>query len=206
MLSLLLFGLLGYLLGSIPVAYLACRHFKGLDIRKAGSGNVGALNSFLVTRSAPIGLAVLALDLLKGLLVVLLATRLSERSFPLVAAAALGALAGHNYSVWLGWKGGRGLATALGAVLAIAPAVALAWMALWGLAYAWLREINVASAVACLLTTVLLLAVPFPLAQSILLFPAQPAEVYTFVVLFFAVLLSRLTGPVIQYVGTHRNP
>ncbi len=202
----LLYGLLGYLLGSVPVAYLVCRRFKDLDIRHAGSGNVGAMNSFLVTRSAAIGVTVLVLDILKGLLVALLALRLSDMSFPPVAAAALGALAGHNYPVWLRGKGGRGLATALGLMLAIAPAVAPVWMALWGLGYLWLREINVASAAACLLTAVLVLAMPFWVVRLILLVAAQPGEIYAFAALFFAVLLSRLTGPVIQFVGGHRVP
>ena len=80
------------------------------------------------------------------------------------------------------------------------------WTILWGLGFAWLREINVSSALACLLTAALLLAAPFPIMRSILLLPAQPAEAYTFAILFFAVLLSRLTGPVIQYVGSHRTP
>jgi acyl phosphate:glycerol-3-phosphate acyltransferase len=113
-----------YLLGAIPFAYLIARQFGGIDIRRAGSGNVGATN---VMRSAGLGLglAVLVLDASKGALTVWLARR-SGVSDPIVAAAGLTAMIGHIYPVWLGFRGGKGVATAVGVFGLLTPR---AWLA-----------------------------------------------------------------------------
>ena len=112
-----------YLLGSVPFGLLVARFAKGVDVRSYGSGNTGMTNVLRTTGVAP-GLAVLGLDLGKGIGAVLLA-RAVEPSASLEVAAALAALAGHNWSVFLWFKGGKGTATGLGTVLAISPAAAL---------------------------------------------------------------------------------
>jgi acyl phosphate:glycerol-3-phosphate acyltransferase len=124
----------GYLLGSIPFAFLLSRRWAGLDIRNAGSGNVGAAN---VLRTSGVGaaVAVMLLDVAKGAGSVLVAERLSAgASAP--AAAGLAAIVGHIYPVWLRFRGGKGVATACGvfSVLtpaALGPAVALFVGAVW---------------------------------------------------------------------------
>jgi glycerol-3-phosphate acyltransferase PlsY len=110
---------IGYLLGSIPCAYIAGRLIKGVDIRKVGGGNVGALNVMREVGTAA-GLAVYLADVAKGSLVVLVAQWLGT---PLlwVFAAGLAALVGHSWPVWLKFRGGQGLATAMGILLALAP-------------------------------------------------------------------------------------
>jgi glycerol-3-phosphate acyltransferase PlsY len=124
----------GYLLGSIPFAFLLSRRWFGLDIRKAGSGNVGAAN---VLRTTGIGaaVAVMLLDVAKGAGSVLVADRLSAGATA-PAAAGLAAIVGHIYPVWLRFRGGKGVATACGvfSVLtpaALGPAVALFVGAVW---------------------------------------------------------------------------
>ena len=112
-----------YLLGSVPFGILVARFIKGVDVRSYGSGNTGMTNVLRTAGVAP-GLAVLGLDLGKGIGAVLLA-RAVEPSASLEVAAALAALAGHNWSVFLWFKGGKGTATGLGTVLAISPAAAL---------------------------------------------------------------------------------
>jgi glycerol-3-phosphate acyltransferase PlsY len=118
-----------YLLGSVPFGYLLVRFFRKQDIRALGSGNIGATN---VARSGArgLGLLTLALDLLKGVAAVLLARHVSPGSpSDLMAAAAVAAVVGHVFPVWLGFQGGKGVATALGVFLVIAP-----WGALGALA------------------------------------------------------------------------
>jgi glycerol-3-phosphate acyltransferase PlsY len=127
--SLLLGGLLGYLIGSIPFAFIITKRKAGLDIRQHGSRNVGARNAFDITGQKSIGRTVLALDLLKGLLPVLVFEYLGL-SAPLIALLPALVL-GHCYPVWLGFRGGRGLATAAGAMLLVSPAL----LFLWCLAY-----------------------------------------------------------------------
>lgn len=109
----------GYLVGSLPLGYVAGRRFGGVDLRDVGSRNVGATNMYRV--SGPrLGLVVMALDIAKGALAVMAASLGSSRDLDLVAAA-VGAVAGHVYPVWLRGRGGKGVATACGAFGVLAP-------------------------------------------------------------------------------------
>lgn len=119
---------LGYLFGSVPFGYLVGRYWSGIDIRQRGSGNIGATNAFRVLGRAA-GSLVFAGDLAKGLVAVLLGTWIGGPVFGLVTGTA--AVAGHNYSAFLGFRGGRGVATSAGAVMAAAPAVLAASLAVW---------------------------------------------------------------------------
>jgi acyl phosphate:glycerol-3-phosphate acyltransferase len=114
-------------LGSIPFGLMLSRVAGYGDIRKIGSGNIGATN---VLRTGNKGLAALtlALDLGKGLAAVAIAWHWGERA---ALAAGLFAVIGHMFPVWLGFRGGKGLATALGIVLAIAWPVAIIGLAIW---------------------------------------------------------------------------
>ncbi len=110
---------LAYLLGSIPFSYVVARAFGVPDVREVGSGNVGASN---VMRSAGVtaGLLAFGLDASKGAAAVLLALRL-DTGASLPPLAALAALLGHVYPVWLGFRGGKGVATGAGAFFPLAP-------------------------------------------------------------------------------------
>jgi glycerol-3-phosphate acyltransferase PlsY len=117
--SIVLAIVIGYLLGSIPCAYIAARLVKGVDIRQMGGGNVGSLNVMREIGTVA-GFAVFFADVAKGSLTVLVAQWLGV---PLlwVFAAGLVALAGHSWPVWLKFKGGQGLAPAMGVLLVLAP-------------------------------------------------------------------------------------
>lgn len=112
--------ILAYLLGSIPFGYLLVRIFLKKDVRAQGSGNIGATN---VARSGAkgLGLATLLLDAAKGLLAVELALHLPGGSYELACWAALAAVLGHVFPVWLRFKGGKGVATALGVFIGLTP-------------------------------------------------------------------------------------
>jgi len=110
-----------YLLGSVPFGYVLVRIFRGEDVRRSGSGNIGATN---VARKSPaLGAVTLILDAAKGIVAVELAIRLSQlphgdvRLYRTMATSALCAVIGHMYPVWLRFRGGKGVATALGAFL-----------------------------------------------------------------------------------------
>jgi glycerol-3-phosphate acyltransferase PlsY len=109
--------LLGYFLGSIPTAYVAGRLLKGKDIRQIGDGNVGAANAFRQL-GAKAGIGVFLVDAGKGVLAILIA---QAASIPLIAVLLTGAAAviGHNWSVFIGFRGGRGVSTAIGVLLTI---------------------------------------------------------------------------------------
>lgn len=110
---------IGYLLGSIPFAYIAGRLKKGVDIRRVGTGNMGAVNVMRQVGTM-IGYAVFIADIAKGLLAVFIAQWLGL-SLTWVLVAGFAAVAGHNWPVFLGFRGGRGGATAIGVFLAIVP-------------------------------------------------------------------------------------
>ena len=117
--SIILAIVIGYLLGSIPCAYIAGRLIKGVDIRRVGGGNVGALNVMREIGTTA-GFAVFFGDIAKGSLAVLVAQWLG---LPLIAVffAGLAAVVGHNWPVWLKFRGGQGLGTTMGVLLVLAP-------------------------------------------------------------------------------------
>lgn len=143
-----------YLLGSIPFAYLAgLTH--GIDIRTVGSRNAGATNVFR-TLGRRIGVAVMALDIAKGAVAVVVAELLTDSPWPVIAAGA--AILGHVFPVWLRFRGGKGVAVAGGAVLALAPVPALITIAIWFVLVALTRYVSVGSIAA---------AVAFPLLVTL---------------------------------------
>ncbi len=118
----------GYLLGSIPFGLLLTRLFGKGDLRKVGSGNIGATN-VLRTGSKPLAALTLLLDCLKGTAAVLFAQRMLGDQVAVFAAA--GAMLGHLYPVWLGFKGGKGVATFLGILIPLLPIAAAIYAAIW---------------------------------------------------------------------------
>jgi len=110
---------IGYLLGSIPFAYIIARLVKGADIRKVGGGNMGAVNTMREIGTLP-GLGVLFADMAKGALAVFIAQWLGLHLY-WVFAVGIAVVVGHNWPVWLKFKGGQGLATTMGVLLAFSP-------------------------------------------------------------------------------------
>jgi glycerol-3-phosphate acyltransferase PlsY len=117
--------LLAYLLGAIPFGYLLVKWRTGRDVRTMGSGNIGATNVLRTTGRAA-GVLTLLLDIGKGYVAVWLAGRLSGDSATVMSAAALAAMLGHAYPVFLRFRGGKAVATFLGAFLRLAPPAILA--------------------------------------------------------------------------------
>jgi glycerol-3-phosphate acyltransferase PlsY len=175
----LIVALLAYLLGSIPFGYVLVKTFRGEDIRLTGSGNIGATN---VVRSGAkwLGLATLVLDASKGLLAVALARELAGSRFNLcwdgrtyvsvpcaptlrlMALAALFAVLGHIFPVWLKFKGGKGVATALGVFAVLFPQAVLVSLGLFIIALVASRYVSLGS---------ILAAVSFPVAAYFLYHP-----------------------------------
>ncbi len=135
----------GYLLGSIPFGYLLTKMTNRTDIRRSGSGNIGATNVYRKNRWA--GVLTLFLDAAKGYLAVVAAGWMGG-SKEWQAIAALAAIAGHMFTIWLGFKGGKGVATGCGAYLAISPAAVGTTLVLFVLVVALTRYISLGSILA----------------------------------------------------------
>jgi len=199
-LSLGIAGVLGYLLGSVPTAYLLVRWKSNIDIRTAGSGNVGTLNSYVVTRSKLVGAAVLLVDVLKGVGIVLLAKVLFEGSFANQAIAGIAAVVGHNFPIWLNFKGGRGLAPAAGVMLALGWIFVAAWGTWWFLGFRVSKDVNVGNAIASIATLLLILFSPDVVLARFAQVDALGGEFRYFALVLFGIILSRHIEPVANFV------
>jgi glycerol-3-phosphate acyltransferase PlsY len=203
--SFVLSCLLGYAIGSIPTAFLLVRWKTSADIRSAGSGNVGALNSFQVTRSKLVGFLVLLADLLKGVMAVLVTRMVIEEEFMCQGAAGVAAVIGHNFPVWLGWKGGRGLATAAGVMLVLGWWFVGAWGLLWAMGFALTRNVNMGNAIASALLMVASIAFPEAVGERLFTVDVLGGEVQTFALTLFTVILAKHVEPVREYLHEKRE-
>ncbi len=161
-LAVLLVG--SYLLGSIPFGYLAGR-LGGIDIRQAGSGNVGATNVVRVLGKR-YGYPVFALDFLKGFAAVKISMLIAPGRPPdwnspeiFGILAALSSVLGHLYPPWLGFKGGKGVATSAGALLALTPIATLIGVAIWIIVFWLTRYVSLASITAAVVLPIVILVV-----------------------------------------------
>jgi glycerol-3-phosphate acyltransferase PlsY len=133
----------GYLVGSIPFAYLLARRCAGVDVRLAGSGNVGATNVFRTTR-ASLGIAAMALDIAKGYVVVAWVSR-GQGDAAALAAAGTATIVGHIYPVWLRFHGGKGVATACGVFAVLAPVATVIAIAVFAIVASITRYVSLGS-------------------------------------------------------------
>ncbi|HTX69909.1 MAG TPA: glycerol-3-phosphate 1-O-acyltransferase PlsY [Thermoleophilia bacterium] len=167
---------LAYLIGSIPFGVVIGKLFYGVDVRQHGSGNVGTTNVFRVLGKRA-GVAVLILDMLKGYIPGVIAAWLFHPWFAIFIAAA--PVVGHMYSVFLRFKGGKGIATGAAAVAALVPLVFLIVVSVWVILVLTTRYVSVASLAATTLVPVLTIAFGEPL-------PYQIAGVLVAVVIWWA--------------------
>ncbi|MCX7661631.1 MAG: glycerol-3-phosphate 1-O-acyltransferase PlsY [Candidatus Omnitrophica bacterium] len=195
---------LSYLIGSIPTAYILGRLFKGVDIRKFGSGNVGATNAFRVL-GKKIGITVLIFDIFKGLFVVLLLGDylVSKLSFnPSLARIILGltAVAGHIWTVFLKFKGGKGVATSLGVFLGLALRIeGLGWTVFlvilsWLVIFLFFRIVSLASVIT---------AFGFPIYTYLF---CKEKEVFFFSLIFSLLILLRHKENIKRLISREEKP
>jgi glycerol-3-phosphate acyltransferase PlsY len=164
--------LIAYVLGAIPFGYLLVRLTTGADVRSSGSGNIGATNVMRTTGRAA-GIATLLLDIAKGYAAVWIAGRLTGAEPVWMSLAALAVMAGHAFPVFLGFKGGKAVATFIGAFLCLTPLALVCVLVVFLVVVAWSRYISLGSICA---------AATFPLAVWIVQHPQLPV--------FFASLIA----------------
>jgi glycerol-3-phosphate acyltransferase PlsY len=156
-----------YLIGGIPFGLIVVKLMTGADVRESGSGNIGATNVLRTTGLAA-GIITLVLDAAKAWFAVWLADRLSGGSELWMSLAALAALAGHAWSVWLGFKGGKAVASFVGAYAYLTPLPLVAVVLLFVLVVAWTRYLSLGSIIAAGL---------FPIGCWMILHPGWPVLV-----------------------------
>ena len=173
----------GYLVGSIPTAYLIVRLRAGLDVRTQGSRNVGALNAYNVTQSKKTGIVVGILDGLKGLAVALAAGQLLGGSFWIQSLTLSGAIIGHNYPVWLRFHGGRGLSTAAGGMFAIGISYTIVWCLTWFISSKFFKGVLHVNLAAIILAPIILLMLPSAWIEAVMVrkVPATDYRFFSFI-------------------------
>ncbi len=168
--------LVSYLLGSMPTSYLIGKYFHGLDLREHGSGNLGATNAFRVL-GAKSALPVMLIDVGKGFVPVWLFPRLVGEGFGWTLAFGSAAIVGHMFSVWVGFKGGKGMATSAGVFLGLAPWAVLAGLALWCVLTFGTGYVSVGSIVTALALPALVALTPHLGGTALIWFSAALAAV-----------------------------
>lgn len=160
--------LLSYFLGAIPFGVIVGK-MRGVDVRSVGSGNSGATNVWRTLGPAA-GASVFALDVAKGLAAPFIArAMIAPTEYSWIAICAAMAIIGHTFSVFLKFRGGKGIATGLGAALGLMPIPALIAFAIWGGVLLISRMISVASIVACIALPLLALAFQVPTAYIVVI-------------------------------------
>lgn len=149
--SLIIICIVFYLIGSFPTAYLLLKYKYKKNIINEGSGNVGARNTFDITNSKLDGALVLIADFLKGLIPVLWYLNYSGYEIQMVVFPALFLLAGHNFSVWLKFKGGRGLATSAGIMVAVNFTLVILWLIFYFILDRLIRNVHISTVIALIL-------------------------------------------------------
>ena len=163
-----LIPLISYLLGSIPFGYIVVRVAKGADIRKTGSGNIGATNVYRKSRWA--GILTLLLDAGKGYFAVLIAAWIGGDDV-WIGIAALCVVIGHVFTVWLSFRGGKGVATGCGAYLAIAPSAIVVTLVVFILILVFTRYVSMASIVCAALFPLWVWLFEYPAIIVVLMVP-----------------------------------
>ncbi len=202
--NLLSVALLSFFIGSFPTAFLILKRFRNLDITKEGSGNVGTLNSFEVTNSKLIGISVLIIDLFKGILSVLVAKFFFENTYITLATALNFAVLGHCYSLWLKFKGGRGLATAAGGSLFLSPSFLVIWLIVWFIIKKMFHDIHIANAGATF--GLIIISILFARQLNSLTFPSAHNEFIFvfFIFLMMTIILTKHFKPLNDALKNHK--
>lgn len=149
---------LSYLMGAVPVGVIIGKITRGIDIREFGSGNIGATNVFRTLGPGPAAMVMIG-DTLKGLLAVLLCKELTGMPYVVVLGAFL-SIIGHSFSVFLGFKGGKGVATSLGMIIGFDWLIAFIAFTSWVLLVAITRYISIASPIAAMSVPVMMFFSP----------------------------------------------
>lgn len=199
-----------YLIGSIPTAYLVLKFRHQLDIRNEGTGNVGAMNSYDVTGSKSTGSMVLFVDLLKGIIPTLVLLYVLKLNLYFIILPLVLLVAGHNFSVFIKFKGGRGLATGAGILLIVNFWLVIYWLLFYFIIRKIKDNVHIATVIALVLIPIALIFSQDLIVQFTYGFASFGKEL-TFTLLFalsssivIVILLKHIT-PIFELITNHKK-
>jgi len=190
----LILTILFYLIGSIPTAFLIIKLFHKKDITKEGSGNVGAMNSYDVSGSKKTGIFVFVFDFLKGFIPTLIVLEFLKFDFDIILIPLIALVTGHNFSVWIKFKGGRGLATAAGILIIFNYWILIIWFSLYILSNLFKKNVHICNSIATILLPIVLLVMNSQ-GLSSSRYPEISNEIFNIFcsILCFLILLKHIT-------------
>ncbi len=197
----IIFFFSGYILGSLPIGFLLVSKLRRIDLSSSGSGNVGGFNAYDVTKSRSIGTLVVLIDGLKGLIAALFAGSYFHGTFLIEAIALSGAVIGHNYPIWLRFKGGRGIATTCGGLFAIGVSYTIVWSLIWLVAYKARQDILKANVIAIIATPILIFLLPERTVQLLNMGDIPANQYMIFGVVLSLILLASHWRPMLDLFG-----
>lgn len=196
---------ISYLLGSIPFAYLFVKKHSGKDLRKEGTGNIGSMNSYDVTGKKWIGITVAICDCLKAILAMFLAWLIAG-DYPIsYVFASFFVILGHNYNVFLCFRGGRGLAPALGCFLALNLFFPVVWGILWLIAFYFTKkDMHYSNAIATFVVPFFPFFIPYSFLKHfsvVMFFPETHLKIALVLVCFLVLSkhLTQIAKPILKY-------
>lgn len=193
----IIIGLFAYFIGTIPWALILVKLFSSKDVLSEGSGNVGAMNSYEVTGKKWLGFLVFLLDALKGIAAIIIARYIDDYDTIATILAISFVVLGHNFNIFLKFKGGRGLSTGFGAALIVNPLLVVVWGILWLLGLLIIkRNVHIANLTAIILTPITMLLLPEEIVQNFYLVPVLSSFELLLFILF----------PSILFLIKHFNP
>lgn len=197
---------IGYIVGSFPTAYLLLKKSHNIDITSAGTGNVGAMNSFEVSNSKTIGIAVLILDLFKGMLPILILKMLSLNDFAFLSVGLISCVFSHCYNPWLKLKGGRGLASAAGGSSLIFPFALFVWVILWMIFYVMKKNITIANAASSFMSLMVIMSSSTTAIKYAFPKPESISTIILFSLALLLIIISKHTEPLQELIKNMQLP
>ncbi|MGQ9818456.1 MAG: glycerol-3-phosphate acyltransferase [Candidatus Kapaibacteriales bacterium] len=162
-----LLWIISYLIGAVPTAFLLVKIIYRKDLSREGSGNIGARNAYDVTNSKILGIIVFLIDFLKGFFSVYLAYSYLGKDAVGILISGLCAVLGHNFSIFIKFKGGRGLATSAGILFAIQPFILIFWCVVWIIIYKyWSKNIHFSNFSTTIISPFIFYFLPFEFIQK----------------------------------------
>lgn len=189
-------SLLFYLIGSIPTAFILLKFFHSKDITKEGSGNVGAMNSYEVSGSKKTGALVFIIDLLKGLIPAIILIYFLQLSFQVYYIPLAALVLGHNFSIWLKFKGGRGLATATGIFAVVNFWIVVIWCIIFFLSQLIKKNVHIGNTLATILLPIVLLILNSQELMCISCKGAESGDFMIFISLISLIILLKHIEPI----------
>jgi acyl phosphate:glycerol-3-phosphate acyltransferase len=190
-----------YLIGSIPTAYIVLRKKYNIDITKEGTFNVGAMNSYDVTGSKKTGIIIFILDFIKGIIPAFILAYIFEFPFEFLIFPLFAIVVGHNYSLWLKFRGGRGLATSAGICIVINFWLLIIWCIIYLLTFLIKKNVHISNVLATILLPVSLIFIKNFLVKFIYGTGNESFEMlFAFCSLICLLIISKHIKPIMELI------